>query len=311
MMALVFVLSVGSIIFSQTADAEIVKQNMHAGVDLEITYPDSVVIEREFSISVYIQNNGWEEKQNVILVFTNASKSIAPLSNSEMRIDRLASESSYGTTFDFKVLSDASIGTQFINLLYSHELADVETPSPDPSLRNIAIPILVKEQPHLSISTKGPESIFPNAEFPFEVEITSEDIEINDVTVQIIPPKDIEFRGETLHAFSSLERNVPISIQVQLSAPQNNIATEHKLPFQIIVKYIDDVGKEKTDSTTVSLLLRPRTFMELTTDGGIWIGGIFLAPYVSIGTIIGVPLGAIFGILIRRREKKRRKKRMK
>ena len=49
----------------------------------------------------------------------------------------------------------------------------------------------------------------------------------------------------------------------------------------------------KEDSQTVSVVLRPRTFMELTTDGGIWIGDFFIAPYVSLGTIIGIPAGII------------------
>ena len=51
--------------------------------------------------------------------------------------------------------------------------------------------------------------------------------------------------------------------------------------------------------------------MELTTDGGIWIGDFFIAPYVSLGTIIGIPAGTIISLLIRRNQnsgKKRAKK---
>ena len=43
--------------------------------------------------------------------------------------------------------------------------------------------------------------IFPNAEFPFEVEIISEDIELKDVSVQVIPPQNIMFQGEGIHSF--------------------------------------------------------------------------------------------------------------
>jgi len=52
--------------------------------------------------------------------------------------------------------------------------------------------------------------------------------------------------------------------------------------------------------------------MELTTDGGVWIGDFFIAPYVSIGTIIGIPAGTIISLLIRKSQKttkKRSKKR--
>jgi len=48
--------------------------------------------------------------------------------------------------------------------------------------------------------------------------------------------------------------------------------------------------------------------MEITTDGGIWIGGFFLAPYVSIGTIIGIPAGTLLSLALRRSMMKKKKK---
>ena len=47
--------------------------------------------------------------------------------------------------------------------------------------------------------------------------------------------------------------------------------------------------------------------MEITNDGGIWIGDFFIAPYVSIGTIIAIPAGTIFSLLIRRAQNKKKK----
>lgn len=53
----------------------------------------------------------------------------------------------------------------------------------------------------------------------------------------------------------------------------------------------------------------PRTFMELTTDRGVWIGDFFIAPYVSIGTIVGIPAETLFSIAIKRKfDKKKREK---
>lgn len=49
--------------------------------------------------------------------------------------------------------------------------------------------------------------------------------------------------------------------------------------------------------------------MELTTDGGIWIGDFFIAPYVSLGTIIGIPAGTIISLLIRKNQVKNVQKR--
>ena len=177
----------------------------------------------------------------------------------------------------------------------------------EPIVYDIAIPIVVKKEPSVIIHTNTPEAIFANAEFPFIVEIISKDIEITDVNIEIIPPTDIQFRGETLHSFSTIQKNSPIIITSRIISPIEEVNTEYKLPFNIIVRYADDIGEEKIESQAVSVILRPRTFMELTTDGGIWIGDFFIAPYISIGTIIGTPAGAIISLLIRKSQKSTKK----
>ena len=198
-----------------------------------------------------------------------------------------------------------------MNIKYSQVLvSNNETPQ-EPFFHDIAIPITIKEDPHVTIHTKTPESIFANAEFPIEVEVISQDIDITDVRIKIIPPKDIEFRGETMHSFSKIEKNTPVGITSRIITPTEEVNTEYKLPFEIIVEYTDDVGDEKEDSQTVSVVLRPRTFMELTTDGGIWIGDFFIAPYVSLGTIIGIPAGAIISLLVRRKTSPKKRTRKK
>ena len=283
-----------------SVDAAIIKLTMEGSMDIQITHPDSAIIDRTILISFLIENNGWEDKQNVIFVF-GPDNVIIPIEDDEIQIDKISAGGSYGETVDFRILSDASPGSHFVNLEYSQVLlANNEEPQP-PTHANIAIPILLKEQPKVTIHIVTPESLFTNAEFPFTVEIISEDIDINDVKLEIVPPKDIDFGGETLHTFSSIQQSVPISVTSRIITPSQEINTQYKVPFQVIVTYTDDVGQEKTDSKTVSLVMRPRTFMELTTDGGIWIGDFFIAPYVSLGTIIGIPAGAIISLAIRRK----------
>jgi hypothetical protein len=292
------------------AEAEIIKKTMEGSVDLQITHPESSIVGRTFSISVLIENNGWEDKQDISLIITNTDNSISVVDNNGIRIERLSTEGSYGSTIDFQISSDATVGSHFLNILYSQVLVKNNEEPQMPTSNNIAIPIMIKEQPKVTIHTITPETIFPNAEFPFEVEIISQDIDLTDVSVQIIPSDNIVFQGEEVHSFSSIQQNAPVSINTQIKTPQQELGTEHKIPFQVIVSYTDDIGNEKTDSKTVSLVLRPRTFMELTTDGGIWVGGFFIAPYVSIGTIIAIPMGTLFSIAIRRslNKKKKRKK---
>ncbi len=283
-----------------SVDAAIIKLTMEGSMDIQITHPDSAIIDRTILISFLVENNGWEDKQDVIFVFS-PDDVIIPIDDNEIQIDKISAGGSYGETVDFRILSDASPGSHFVNLEYSQVLlANNEEPQP-PTHANIAIPILLKEQPRVTIHTVTPESLFTNAEFPFTVEIISEDIDINDVKLEIVPPKDIDFRGETLHTFSSIQQNVPISVTSRIITPSQEISTQYKVPFQVMVTYTDDVGQEKTDSKTISLVMRPRTFMELTTDGGIWIGDFFIAPYVSLGTIIAIPAGTIISLAIRRK----------
>lgn len=288
-------------------EAETIKQTMEGSMDIQITHPESSIVGRTFSISVLIENKGWEDKQDISLTITNTDNSINAVDSNEIKIERLSTEGSYGSTIDFQVSSDATVGTHFLNIVYSQVLVQNNEEPQMPTSKNIAIPIIIKEQPKVTIHTITPEAVFPNAEFPFEVEIISQDIELTNVNVEIIPSDNIEFVGEEIHSFSSIQQNIPVSINTQIKTPQQELAIEHKIPFQVIVSYTDDTGNEKTDSKTVPLIIRPRTFMELTTDGGIWIGDFFIAPYVSIGTIIGIPLGTLFSLAIKRSLNKKKK----
>ena len=291
--------------------AETITQNLEGGMDIEITYPGEIIAGREYSISVLIKNNGWEDKQDISLIFSSKDKVLAAGVLDNITIDKLAQGGAYGGNIDLSIPSDSSPGIHFINLKYSQVLvANNKTPQPA-IYHDIAIPITIKEEPTVTIYTKIPESIFANAEFPIIIGVLSKNIDITDVNIKIITPKDIEFRGETSHTFSRIEKNTPIEITSQIITPNKEVNLEYKLPFEIIVVYTDDIGHKKEDSQTVSVVLRPRTFMELTVDGGIWIGDFFIAPYVSLGTIIGIPAGAIVSLIIKRKQnssKKRSKK---
>ncbi|MDH5568517.1 MAG: hypothetical protein OEX98_01825 [Nitrosopumilus sp.] len=289
--------------------AETITQNLEGGMDVQITYPEEIVVGREGIISILIKNNGWENKENISFGFSlSAVPALIIEPSDKIILDKLAEGGSYGENIRLQIPNDASLGIHFLNLKYSHILvANNKIPQP-PFFHNIAIPITIKEDPSVTIHTKIPESIFSKAEFPIEIEVLSKDTDITNVRIKIIPPKDIEFRGETMHSFSKIEKNTPVAITSRIITPIDEVKTEYKLPFQIIVTYTDDVGLDKEDSQTVSVVLRPRTFMELTTDGGIWIGSFFIAPYVSLGTIIGVPLGAIISLLIRKKQNSSKKR---
>jgi len=287
--------------------AEMVTQTMEGSMDLEIIYPDSVMIGRTFSISIHLQNNGWENKQDISFNISNPDSVFKPLGDEKIIIGELTTTSSFGTTLDYHVANNANVGTHFFNISYSQVLVSNNIDPMVPTKSNIALPIIVEKEPIVRIETITPESIFANTEFPFEVSITSDDIDLSDLSVQIIIPQDIGIRGDTSYSVSLLEKGEPYTINAELMTPITDITTEYTIPVKVTVSYTDDLGDEKSESQSVPLLLRPKTFMEITNDGGIWIGDFFIAPYVSIGTIVGIPAGTILSLLIRRAQNKKKK----
>jgi len=284
-----------------------VTETFEGGMDLQITYPESVMIGRTFSVSIHIENNGWENKQDISFTITNPDFAFKILGDDTITIEELTTTSSFGTTLDYEVSKNTNDGIHFLNVSYSQVLVSNNV-DPMPATKTaIALPIMVIKEPVVIIQTTTPESIFSNTEFTFEVNIISQDIDISDLTVQIIVPQDIEFRGDTSYNVSLLEKGTPFSIKAEIITP-TNVSTEHTIPVKVMVSYTDDLGDEKSESSSVPLLLRPKTFLEITNDGGIWIGGFFIAPYVSIGTIVGIPAGTIFSLLLKRAVEKRKKK---
>ena len=231
--------------------AETITQNFEGGMDLEISYPDEIVVGRDGIISILIKNNGWEDKQDISITFSSPDGSFFLDLENKITVEKLAQGGSYGANIKFSIPDKIDEGIHFLNMKYSHILvANNQTPQPA-IFNDIALPINVKEDPKIIISTTTPESIFANAEFPIAIEILSEDIDITNLTIKIIPPKDIEFRGETSHTFSKLEKDTPLGITSHIITPIDEVNTEYKLPFEIIVAYTDDVGEEKVDSQTV------------------------------------------------------------
>ena len=302
LLALAFIISI-----MPYSHAETLKQSMEGGMDLEITYPESVMIDRVFSISILLQNNGWENKQDISFTLSNLDGAFTAHGDNTIIIDELTTTSSFGTTVDYQVSSTAIEGPHFLNIDYSQVLVSNNVDPMEPTQTNIAIPIVVFGNPVIVIETVTPESIFSNSEFTFETTVLSEDIDLKDVTVQIITPGDIEFRGDTSYVISFLEKQEPYTITAEMITPINDVTNEYTIPVKVLISYTDDLGEEKTETQSVPLLLRPKMFMEITNDWGIWIGDFFIAPYVSVGTLVGIPAGTILSLLIRNAQNKKKR----
>ena len=301
-------LALAVIIFTiPTVYAETFNQSMEGGMDLEITYPESVMKQRTFSISILLQNNGWENKEDISFILNNPDAVFVTQVNETILIDELTTTSSFGTTIDYEVVNNANEGIHFLNIDYRQVLLSNNIEPMPFTQTNIALPILVSGEPVISIETVTPESIFSNSEFTFETTIISKDIDLKDVIVKIITPGDIEFRGDTSYTISLLEKMKSYSVTAEMITPIKDVTMEYTIPVKVLVSYTDDLDEEKTETQSVPLLLRPKMFMEITNDFGIWIGDFFIAPYVSIGTIVGIPAGTILSLMIRRTQNKNKK----
>lgn len=288
------------------AHAETLSRDVGDGVVLEITYPGAVVAGRDAAISVLATNGGWEDKLDVVLEFRPpAAPGLEAGPPGTLGVGRLSEGGSFGESVRLRVPAAMEPGLHYLNLRYSHV---PDAGGRGASLHDIAIPITVRAEPRVSVQVRAPESVFANAEFPLTVAITPEDAAISDVRVRIIPPDGVGFAGQTLHAFSAIGAGAQVEMESSIAVPDGEVASERRLPFGVVAEYVDDAGEQRTDSQTVPVLLRPRTFMEITSEGGVWIGGFFIAPYVSIGTIIGIPAGTLLSLLARRRGSRGRRK---
>ena len=280
-------LALAVIIFSiPTVYAETFNQSMEGGMDLEITYPESVMKQRTFSISILLQNNGWENKEDISFVLNNPDAVFVTEDNQTIVIDELTTTSSFGTTIDYEVVSNANEGVHFLNIDYTQVLVRNNTEPMSSTQTDIALPILVFGEPVISIETVTPESIFANSEFTFETTIISEDIDIRDVTVKIITPGDIEFRGDTSYTISLLEKMKPYSVTAEMITPIKDVTMEYTIPVKVLVSYTDDLDEEKTETQSVPLLLRPKMFMEITGSLKTSIGNAIFVCADGIGSVL-------------------------
>ena len=101
---------------------EKLKENLGGEMDVEITYPEKIIVGREDTISILIKNNGWEEKQNISLVFSNQDNILITNPKDNIVIDRLAEGGSYGVNVDIAVSNNTNPGIHFLNLSYSQIL---------------------------------------------------------------------------------------------------------------------------------------------------------------------------------------------
>ena len=290
------------------AHAETVRYDVGDGMELEVSHPGTVAAGSEFAASFLVRNGGWEDK-DAVTVLAAPGGSVAPAGAggggggaiAVIDAGRVGAGGSHGQAAEFAASPAARPGTHYINLEYSHILLENNEVPREPSRTGLAIPIEVVTRPRVSVDVSAPESLFAGAEFPLGIKVGSGAADLSDVRVEIVAPPGVELRGQPLHSSSLVERGGAMEIEARVWVPPADVAGERRVPLQVVVSYEGEDGERREETRTVSPVLRPRTFMELTGDGGVWIGDFFIAPYVSLGTIVGIPAGALLSVVIRRR----------
>ena len=169
--------------------AEDVAETFEGGMDLQITHPESLMIGRIFSVAIHLENNGWENKQDISFTITNPDSAFITLGSEIHEIPELTTSSSFGTTLDYEVSKNANEGTHFLNISYSQVLVSNNVDPMPATNTAIALPIMGVKEPIVTIQTTTPESIFSNTEFSFEVSVISQDIDIRILLFKLLYQK--------------------------------------------------------------------------------------------------------------------------
>ena len=266
------------------SDAAIITQTIEGNV-VKINHPDTVVIGEPFSVFVFIENTGLKNISYVELIFTIPDASVDYISPNASVIRNVPSGSLAERTFKFTALDDAIPETVFLKLSYTQIMRDEEFQRIN---EIISIPILfvtkeqtevkiaaetdsdaIPEPAQITISAVVPEAIFSNEKFPLLVSVTSENVNLNDVTLILVPPKDMNFQGNLTHVFSSMQQNVTATKLFSLFTTAKDNENELAIPFQIIVKHTNDFGVEVVVAKTIPLILKPTVAepeQEITSD---------------------------------------------
>ena len=239
-----------------TVEASSITQTMNGGNIVTITHPDSLEVGEEFPITVSLENTGTEEIENIKLTLNFPVESFDNTTPNGRTVPSLLPSGLETLDFNFLVLSDTIPGTYYFELKYSQVIVRDGEFIRDGDL--ISIPIYfktAKPEPKISVETTTngvssdlfevptrivieptlPSEVFPNENFTMIVNITPS-TNITNVSLQVIPPKELSFEGD-------LEKVIPLIEQYVLASKaftlvlKEEVQEDKTIPFQVIVKY--------------------------------------------------------------------------
>lgn len=212
-----------------------------SNISLELKYPNTVVRGSEFTVASVIKNKlSTTVLQNISLTYTVQKEVFQIIDNGTIFVDDLAGYGSFGQTNRFRVPLDVSDGEYYLNvkIIYYYG-GSFET------FREViqkSLPILVEEKGQIKLVVNAPQAVFPDDTFSIKTEVTNQGLSARNVTVTIIPPDGLEFRGQTRHNIGDLNQDETISLISEIRTP-STINQEYRAPFQVKISYSDEWSK--------------------------------------------------------------------
>ena len=226
-------------------------------LNVYVTQPETVIVNEEFNISFFISSDYSNSATNVTLKIDLPSEIFEYDDEQTFFIEKISARSTYGKTITAVVQENASSGTHYINYDFLHTYDEKY------SVSN-AIPINIIDKPDVSLGIKVQQSIYTAAEFPFVVEVQSYGTDLNNLTITINPPDEIEFRGQTKHTLSNINANqITIFRSILVTPIDAEISYEHYIPFYVtLLNMLMMEVRNMILSENVSILLRQKnTFL--------------------------------------------------
>ena len=265
-----------------------------------MTYPEIIVRDEKFNVSISL--NSSYTLYNVQLSIHSYVDTFIIEDAHNFPLEKLPAKSKYNKTVTVTRSNDAIVGVQqlFVNYTSDTEIGAL-----------LGKPITILIEPNITIGMQVQEHIYTNAEFPFTVSIQSEDIVLNNATIKIIPPKEIEFRGNAVYNISRIDVAKHLEFKSMLVTPsKTELDHEHHIPFQVTVEYVDHDGMLASKSEVVMVLLRQKNIFEFNSDGGFWLGPIYIAPPISYGAIFIIFVTSLWAYKKIKKKKSKKKNRI-
>lgn len=135
----IFLVFFGFIAYPYVAYGGSVGNHMEHGIFVEASYPDYVAPDEDFAIRITLYNNNYYAMDELTILTNTDPFAIKPVAEHSITFEQIGPNSQLGEMIYFKVLQNATLGSNFINFVYENNDDN------NPVQKSFRIPLLIKE----------------------------------------------------------------------------------------------------------------------------------------------------------------------